>query len=135
MKVTVEVPDAWISEDNVLYLVHPHPVGLNVLAERANSVLAEWEYPHRFNESTFLSARERLWVDPAFIMSEQWPKGAVLREARKGWVRVLRVDLDALCFGSGDSMDPCPEWNCPDLSSEDRREGKKCPDHPCTCPV
>lgn len=32
-----------------------------------------------------------------------------------------------------DSTDPCPEWHCPDLSSEDRREGKTCPDHPCTC--
>ena len=32
------------------------------------------------------------------------------------------------------SDDPCPEWNCPDLSVEDRREGKTCPAHPCTCP-
>lgn len=31
------------------------------------------------------------------------------------------------------SQDKCPEWNCPDLSAEDRREGKTCPDHPCTC--
>lgn len=27
----------------------------------------------------------------------------------------------------------CPEWRCPDLSAEDRRDGKTCPDHPCTC--
>lgn len=31
------------------------------------------------------------------------------------------------------SEDPCPEWQCPDLSSEDRREGRTCPSHPCTC--
>lgn len=31
------------------------------------------------------------------------------------------------------SDDPCPEWNCPDLSSEDRRDGLTCPSHPCTC--
>lgn len=31
------------------------------------------------------------------------------------------------------NVDTCPEWNCPDLSSEDRREGKTCPDHPCHC--
>lgn len=31
------------------------------------------------------------------------------------------------------SDDPCPEWNCPDLSAEDRRDGKTCPEHPCTC--
>lgn len=30
-------------------------------------------------------------------------------------------------------IDPCPEWNCPDLSQEDRREGKTCRDHPCSC--
>lgn len=31
------------------------------------------------------------------------------------------------------SPETCPEWNCPDLSTEDLREGKTCPDHPCTC--
>lgn len=31
------------------------------------------------------------------------------------------------------NVDTCPEWNCPDLSSQDRREGKVCPDHPCHC--
>lgn len=31
------------------------------------------------------------------------------------------------------SRDTCPEWNCPDLSTEYRREGMTCPDHPCTC--
>lgn len=35
--------------------------------------------------------------------------------------------------GSIRSVDTCPEWNCPDLSAEDRREGKKCLDHPCHC--
>lgn len=33
----------------------------------------------------------------------------------------------------GDSRETCPEWNCPDLSTEDLREGKTCPEHPCTC--
>ena len=134
MKATIEVPDAWISEDSDLYLVHQHPVGMRVLAERANCVLAEWDYPHRFDASTLLAARERLWVDPAFIMSEQWPKSAVSREPREGWVRVLHVDLDADAVpGPKDSTDPCPEWHCPDLSSEERREGLTCPEHPCTC--
>lgn len=100
--ITIEVPDAWISEDNVLYLVHHHPVGMPALAERANRELAEWDYPHRFNASTLLAARERLWVDPAFIMSEVWPKSAVTREYREGWVRVLRIDLDAVDPGSSD---------------------------------
>lgn len=93
--VTIEVPDAWISEYNILYLVHQHPVGLPALAERANRELADWDYPHRFNASTLLAAREVLWVDPAFIMSERWPTSAVARELRDGWVRVLRVDLDS----------------------------------------
>lgn len=94
--ITIEVPDAWVNEDNVLFLVHRHPVGLPVLAERANQELAEWDYPHRFNASTLLAARQVLWVDPAFIMSEQWPKSAVSSDPRDGWVRVLRIDLDAV---------------------------------------
>lgn len=98
--ITIEVPDAWISEYNVLYLVHQHPVGLTALTERANRELAEWDYPHRFDASTLLAARERLWVDPAFIMSEVWPKSAVAREQREGWVRILRIDLDAVDPGS-----------------------------------
>ena len=38
-------------------------------------------------------------------------------------------------YGTGVPVntDPCPEWQCPDLSSEDRREGRTCPEHPCTC--
>lgn len=96
MNVSIEVPDAWISEYNVLYLVHQHPVGLPVLAERANRELEMWDYPHRFTASTLLAARRVLYVDPAFIMSEQWPKSAVERERRDGWVRVLRIDLEAV---------------------------------------
>ncbi len=100
MNITIEVPDAWVSEYNVLYLVHQHPVGLPALAERANRELENSNYPHRFDASTLLAARERLWVDPAFIMSEQWPKSAVSREQRGGWVRVLRIDLDSADAGS-----------------------------------
>lgn len=100
--LTIEVPDAWITEYNVLFLIHRTYVGLPVLAERANRELEDWNYPHRFDASSLLAARERLWVDPAFIMSEVWPQSAVSREKREGWVRVLRVDLDAVDPGSNE---------------------------------
>jgi hypothetical protein len=92
---TIAVPDTWITEDGYLYLIHNAYVGLPALADRANQKLAESDYSHRFNASTLLAAREQLWVDPAFIMDEQWPPSAVVRKAKLGWVRVLCVDLDS----------------------------------------
>ncbi len=48
-------------------------------------------------------------------------------------IEILSAALDGEQDTREPSEDPCPEWQCPDLSSEDRREGKTCPDHPCTC--
>lgn len=33
----------------------------------------------------------------------------------------------------GSYPDDCPEWRCPHLSTLDRRDGKTCSEHPCTC--
>lgn len=27
----------------------------------------------------------------------------------------------------------CPAWKCPHISVHDWREGRRCPEHPCTC--
>ena len=50
--------------------------------------------------------------------------GLTPRERREGMDKIA---------DAARSLDPCPEWHCPDLSAEDRRDGKTCPDHPCTC--
>lgn len=62
------------------------------------------------------------------LVAQQNAKDAI-RASRVEWVV---VEIRAL--EPADSADQCPEWNCPDLSTEDRREAKTCPDHPCTCP-
>lgn len=28
----------------------------------------------------------------------------------------------------------CPAWKCPHISVHDWREGRRCPEHACTCP-
>ena len=28
----------------------------------------------------------------------------------------------------------CPAWKCPHISVHDWREGRRCSEHPCTCP-
>ncbi|UVK61337.1 hypothetical protein SEA_GINGERBUG_2 [Microbacterium phage Gingerbug] len=27
----------------------------------------------------------------------------------------------------------CPAWDCPDISTADWRDGRRCAEHPCTC--
>jgi len=81
-------------------------------------------------------------------------KAEAIRLARNGDATPIGFEIDSTgacradATGAGDtrdrnplakvgsidtSRDTCPEWNCPDLSTDDRREGKTCPDHPCTC--
>ncbi len=102
--------------------------GFRVIAARPPR--AGWDTPSRRRTNKADNTPRTLWdaVDP--------------RSAERGTttVRVHAHPLGEPCppscaHSSADSTDPCPEWNCPDLSAEDRREGKKCLDHPCTCSV
>lgn len=49
------------------------------------------------------------------------------------WFPLPELDYIELPEPADRSIDPCPAWSCPDLSTEDRRDGKTCPEHPCTC--
>lgn len=66
-----------------------------------------------------------------------WIQGAIIdfsngRPIDDVWQEVVGIALPA---ERDDNNDPesCPEWLCPELSTEDRRDGNTCPDHPCTC--
>ena len=94
--VKLVIPEAWITEWNVLFVI-PSPYGDQAkAAARANKVLAEWDYPITLNATTFRRARRVLWVDPAVIADEQWPASGYSSERVEGWVKVYRIDLDNL---------------------------------------
>lgn len=98
-EVEVEIPDSWITEWNVLYVIARTYERPERLAERANASLAEWDYPFRLTPLDFWPARlDVLWVDPAHIAEEQWPTSAFTRnrEQGAGWIRVLRFDLEEI---------------------------------------
>lgn len=94
--VKLTIPDAWITEWNVLFVVAPHYGDHAKAAERANVVLAEWGYPITVTPWDFRSASIRRWVDPAVIADEQWPDSGYSDEPVDGWVKVYRIDLDNL---------------------------------------
>lgn len=98
-EVKLTIPDAWVTEWNVLFVV-PSPYGdMTKAADHANKVLAEWGYPVVLNATTFRRNRETRWVDPAVIAEEEWPDSGYSSEPVEGWVKVYRIDLDDLARG------------------------------------
>lgn len=91
--VKLTIPDAWITEWNVLFVVPSDPAKA---AERANVVLSELDYPITMTAWDFRPASIRRWVDPAVIADEQWPDSGYSDEPVDGWVKVYRIDLDTL---------------------------------------
>lgn len=91
--VKLTIPDAWVTEWNVLFVV-ASPYGVTKAAEHANAILTEWDYPMTLKPSDFLPKSIRRWVDPAVIADETWPDSRYSTELVEGWVKVYRIDLD-----------------------------------------
>ncbi|WP_449408814.1 hypothetical protein [Microbacterium maritypicum] len=92
LKITI--PDAWVTEWNVLFVVPSANGDPQKAADTANSILAEWDYPITLTPSDFRPASIRRWVDPAVIAKEAWSDSSYSLEPVNGWVKVYRVDLD-----------------------------------------
>lgn len=103
MKLTI--PDAWVTEWNVLFVVASPYGDVTKAAEHANAVLAEWEYPIVLSPADFRPKSIRRWVDPAVIAEETWPDSGYSTELVDGWVKVYRIDLDDLPLSP-----PRPPW-------------------------
>lgn len=103
--VKLTIPDAWVTEWNVLFVVPSAYGDLRKAADAANAILAEWDYPITLSPSDFRPKGIRRWVDPAVICDEQWPNSGFSSEPVEGWVKVYRIDLDDLS-----SSPPRPPW-------------------------
>lgn len=93
--VKLTIPDAWITEWNVLFVVAP-PHSKTQTLGAANATLAEWDYPIVLDPITFRNNSQKKWVDPAIIADESWPDSGWSTEPVLGWVKVYRIDLDDL---------------------------------------
>ncbi len=91
------IPDAWITDENVLYVVPKEHETTQENAARANVALAEWNSSVRLTARNFWpSQSEVLYVDPAQIGQQRWPASACTRTRVTGWVRVMRFDLGGI---------------------------------------
>lgn len=93
------IPDAWITEWNVLFVIASPDGDQAPAVEHANKVLAEWDYPIVFDPHTFRENWTLKWVDPAVIAEESWPESGWSTDPVEGWVKIYRVDLDNLSEG------------------------------------
>lgn len=73
-----------------------------------------------------------LWVVYA-VATAQW--GFILSAVAYGVVYARNLWSWTDHLRAPKQQPDCPEWTCPDLSTMDRVDGRKCPDHPCTCPI
>ena len=103
--VKLTIPDAWVTEWNVLFVVAPAYGNVTKAAQAANAILSEWDYPIVLSPTDFHAASIRRWVDPRVIAEETWPDSGYSTEPVDGWVKVYRLDLDA---------PPRPPWISPD---------------------
>jgi len=96
-KVAVELPQAWVFEDVALFVVAPVFKLVHSLIEIGNDALAEAFLDLRLDASVaHSSAASTVWVDPAYVAAERWPDSAVSKSAVDGWVRLWRIDLEAI---------------------------------------
>lgn len=93
-KISVEVPDAWIDEDNRVYGVWAEEGTRSAVMEKMNDALAGWDYPCRVTDSSDCSL---MWIDPLTLASEdRWPHRYTSNEYISGWVRLLWVNAEEL---------------------------------------
>lgn len=92
----VKIPDAWITEWNVLFVIPSARDDWGRASQSANAVLAEWDYPIQITPGDLRDHAESRWVDPAVIEQETWPDSGYSPERVDGWVEVYRVDIEDL---------------------------------------
>lgn len=88
-------PEAWITEENILFVIADTDHDRVEAAGRANRVLSEQASAIRFTESMFRGLAI-WWVDPKAVDAHAWPEGGWSREPVEGWIKYHRVDLDDL---------------------------------------
>jgi hypothetical protein len=97
--VNLTIPDAWVTERNVLFVIASPDGDQMPAVEHANKVLDGWDYPITFDVNTFRENWIIEWVDPAIITEESWPESGWSTEPVDGWVKVYRIVLDDLSAG------------------------------------
>lgn len=112
-RVVLEIPDVWVSEDAVLYCVaYPNGELLHrdwgEFIKKANAVLRDANYEDRLvltplDIPPIHNGWEKVWVSPAYIATENWPKTSVSRFRMDDWVMLWRIDLEQL--GGDESSD------------------------------
>lgn len=99
-EITLTVPDAWVyADDDVLFVVAARGAGgpgYDQLAIQANRALEEQGYEERLSWSWFNRSTGIVYVDPAYLLAEQWPASVVSDTAKDGWVKLYRFDISEL---------------------------------------
>lgn len=97
--ITFTIPDAWISEDDRLFVVaDTYAWGTPEAIAKLNALLADSGFEQRLTMAHVPLGRRfpSLFVDPAFIASERWPESAFSSIATEDWVRVFEIPVDAI---------------------------------------
>jgi hypothetical protein len=103
LEVKITLPNAWITEDGVLFMRSYTYAPLQKVFENSNKALEESGYEERIGLHNFRPPFPRVWVDPAYVAAERWPESAVATERTEGWVCLYRVDVEALAaLGGGE---------------------------------
>lgn len=96
-EVTVSIPDAWVDEDDVLYIPPARPSRLiDHACALGNAALVDAGHPPLLNAGVYFRFRRVLWVEPSAVAQEHWSVTSVSKDRREGWVRIVTFDITAL---------------------------------------
>lgn len=90
--------DAWVTEDNRLYIANPREHPIAELAEAANSLLLEWDYAedNLLTAQTIYALPDVVWVDAETVGEERWPADRVHESEQGETIEVWTYDLDEI---------------------------------------
>jgi hypothetical protein len=93
-EVTQTLPDAWITEDGVLFFVAKDYPSKTVAFESVNKVLQENSYDERVGVNSADQSYVFCWVDPEYVTAEQWPDSAVSAVFVPSWVKLHWIHVE-----------------------------------------
>lgn len=94
--IMLKIPESWVSEDGVLFMVSHVYRPLRRIFEDANRALEENGYEVQISDKNFRPPYPKVWVDPAYVMAELWPNSAVSTQKVEGWVGLFMVSVEEL---------------------------------------